>query len=92
MKKKKWVNGKKNEWKMNEWMKEEIHEWKNEWMIEWMIEWMYGWTNQRVKWIDDLSFSFSNQIENVNPNESQLAWCDESASRACHQQKQRARQ
>ena len=71
-----------NEWKMNEWMKEEIHEWKN----EWMIEWMYGWTNQRVKWIDDLSFS--NQIENVILNESQLAYCDESASWACHQQNQ----
>ena len=32
---------------------------------------MYGWTNQRIKWIDDLSFI--NQIENVNLNESQLA-------------------
>ena len=29
-----------NEWKMNEWMKEEIYEWKNEWMNEWLNECM----------------------------------------------------
>ena len=82
----KWMNRK---W-MGEWKKKFMNKKMNKWLSEWMIEWMHGYTNQRFKWIDDLSFS--NQIENVNLNESQLAWCDESASRARHQQKQRARQ
>lgn len=76
----------------NEWVNEKksVNEKMNEWLNEWMVEWMYQWTNQRVRLIDN--FFFSNQIENVNLDESQLAWYDENASRARQQQKQRARQ